>query len=247
MMEKFCNTMTASGGTALLPCCRIILSGLLLLVAATSLADDGRQPLDNIRATAEAFVLARLGGNADGTTASAGRLDPRLRLARCQKPLVAFAVAGDRLKGNTSVGVQCPGSWRLYVPVKVETLRPVLALRHSLDRGRILGADDLEFVTVDTDRLVRGYYADMASVAGHTLKRSAAGGTILTHALVQEPPVIQRGQRVSLVSSGSGIAVQAPGEALADAKIGDRLHVRNLSSGKTVQGIARSSGTVEVY
>lgn len=246
-MEKPCTTATTTGRSALPPSRRAILAGLLLFVAATSLADNSRQPLDDIRATAEAFVVARLGGNANGTTASAGQLDPRLRLARCQKSLVAFAVAGDRLKGNTSVGVQCPGSWRLYVPVKVETLRPVLALRHSLDRGRILGPDDLEFVTVDTDRLVRGYYADVDSVAGHTLKRSAAGGTILTHALVQEPPVIQRGQRVSLVSSGSGIAVQAPGEALADARIGDRLHVRNLSSGKTVQGIARSSGTVEVF
>ncbi|TCO76625.1 flagella basal body P-ring formation protein FlgA [Chromatocurvus halotolerans] len=246
MKMSFTN-MTATKRAPLPPFCRSILAGLLLLIAATGAADNSRQALDDIRATAEAFVLARLGGNANGTTASAGQLDPRLRLARCQQALVAFAVAGDRLKGNTSVGVQCPGSWRLYVPVKVETLRPVLALRHSLDRGKILGPDDLEFVTVDTDRLVRGYYADMASVTGHTLKRSAAGGTILTHTLVQEPPVIQRGQRVSLVSSGSGIAVQAPGEALADARIGDRLHVRNLSSGKTVQGIARSSGTVEVY
>ncbi len=246
-MQKPSTMMTTTGRPALPSFYWAILAGLLLPVAATIAADDSRQALDDIRATAEAFVLKRLGGNANGTTASAGGLDPRLRLAQCQKPLVAFAVAGDRLKGNTSVGVQCPGSWRLYVPVKVETLRPVLALRHSLDRGKILGPDDLEFVTVDTGRLIRGYYAELDSVAGHTLKRSAAAGTILTHALVQEPPVIQRGQRVSLVSSGSGIAVQAPGEALADAKIGDRLHVRNLSSGKTVQGIARSSGTVEVF
>ncbi|MFN2329793.1 MAG: flagellar basal body P-ring formation chaperone FlgA [Chromatocurvus sp.] len=239
--------MTTTRRTPLPTLCPAILGLLMLLTGTTGLADNSRQSLDDIRATAEAFVIKRLAGNARGTTASAGRLDPRLRLARCQKPLVAFAVAGDRLKGNTSVGVQCPGTWRLYVPVKVETLRPVLALRHSLDRGKILGPDDLEFVTVDTDRLVRGYYADLASVAGHTLKRSAAGGTILTHALVQEPPVIQRGQRVSLVSSRIGIAVQAPGEALADARIGDRLRVRNLSSGKTVEGVARSSGTVEVY
>ena len=210
-------------------------------------ADDGRHSLEAIRATAEAFVLQRLGGEAVGTQATAGRLDPRLRLARCAEPLAAFAAAGDRLKGNTSVGVQCPGAWRLYVPVKVETLRQVLALRHSLNRGKTLTADDLELVTVDADRLVHGYYADMSSVVGHTLNRSAAGGTILTHSLVREPAVIQRGQRVALVSSGRGIAVNAPGEALSEARIGDRLRVKNLSSGKIIEGIARSAGSVEVY
>ena len=69
---------------------------------------------------------------------------------------------------------------------------------------------------------------------------------MLTPSLVAEPPVIRRGQRVSLVSSGTGIAVRAPGEALAEARTGQRLRVKNLSSGKVVEGIALSSGSVEV-
>ncbi|MFO7552382.1 MAG: flagellar basal body P-ring formation chaperone FlgA [Haliea sp.] len=219
---------------------------LLLLASPGAHPDQALQPLADIRAAAEAFVLDRLGDAAAGTTATAGRLDPRLRLARCSQSLQAFAVAGDRLSGNTSVGVQCPGGWRLYVPVKVETLRQVLALRHSLERGSTLTADDLDQVLVDTGRLVHGYYTDIAAVTGHTLKRSAAGGTLLTHALVEEPPVIARGQRVALTAGGTGIAVQAPGEALADARVGERLRVRNLSSGKVVEGIARGPGSVEV-
>ena len=56
------------------------------------------------------------------------------------------------------MGVQCPGAWRLYVPVKVETLRQVLALNRSLARGRTLTAEDLDHILVDTGRLARGYY-----------------------------------------------------------------------------------------
>jgi flagellar basal body P-ring formation protein FlgA len=214
--------------------------------AAPARAAAERQDLDAVRAAAEAFVLERLGGDAGGTTVTTGRLDPRLRLAPCPRPLEAFAVAGDRLRGNTSVGVQCPQAWRLYVPVKVETLRTVLALRSPLRRGTLIAAEALDRVRVDTARLTRGFYTDPAAVVGHRLRRSAAAGTVLTPALVEEPPVIRRGQRVSLLSSGTGIAVRAPGEALADARIGQRVRVKNLSSGKVVEGVARDAGAVEV-
>ncbi|MHA7816872.1 MAG: flagellar basal body P-ring formation chaperone FlgA [Pseudohaliea sp.] len=225
---------------------RAVLALLLALAAAGGATQPPRQPLDEIRAAAEAFVLERLPGDRSDTTATAGRLDPRLRLARCDQPLEAFAAAGNRLRGNTSVGVACPGAWRLYVPVKVETLRTVLALRRPLRRGETITAEDLDTVRMDTARLTRDYYTEPAAVVGHTLKRSAAGGTVLTSALVEEPPVIRRGQRVSLVSSASGIAVRAPGEALADARAGQRVRVRNLSSGKIVEGMALRSGGVKV-
>lgn len=225
---------------------RLWVGPALLATAPAGLTAEARQPLVDIQAAAEAFVLQRLGTDSSGTTASAGRLDPRLRLARCKVPLQAFAVAGDRLRGNTSVGVQCPGGWRLYVPVKVETLATILTLKHPMERGKVLAPDDLEVVRMDTGRLMHGYFTDVSAVVGNTLKRSAAGGTVLTHALVREPPVIVHGQRVALVSSATGIAVQAPGEALSDARIGDRLRVRNLSSGKVVEGVARGNGRVEV-
>ena len=238
--------MAATSPNATQPIGRRTLALCLLLASPAGYPDQTLQPLADIRATAEAFVLTRLGDRGAGTTATAGRLDPRLRLARCQQPLEAFAVAGDRLSGNTSVGVQCPGGWRLYVPVKVETLRQVLALKHALERGSTLTPDDLDQVLVDTGRLVHGYYTDMAAVTGYALKRSAASGTLLTHALVEEPPVIARGQRVALIAGGTGIAVQAPGEALADARMGERLRVKNLSSGKVLEGIVRGPGSVEI-
>ncbi|WP_162299961.1 flagellar basal body P-ring formation chaperone FlgA [Kineobactrum sediminis] len=220
------------------------LAGLLSVPSAS--ATEARQSLDAIRTAAEQFVLNRLGSTASGASATAGQLDSRLRLARCEQPLQAFAVAGDRLGGNTSVGVRCPGSWKLYVPVKVEVLLRVLALKRPLERGSILTEADLGHVLVDTRRLAQGYFTSIAAVSGHTVKRSAASGTILTNALIEESAVISRGQRVSLSASGTGIAVQAPGQALADARMGERVRVKNLSSGKVVEGIVRGPGNVEV-
>lgn len=237
----------SSAGARSSPLSLALALGFALLLTGTADAEDARQSLTDIQRTAEAFVLERLGGNEEGTTASAGPLDPRLRLASCPRPLKAFAVAGDRLRGNTSVGIQCPGGWRLYVPVKVETLREVLALKHPAERGKTLTAADLAHVRVDTGRLLRGYYTEPASVIGNRLKRSAAGGTVLTNALVAEPPAIRHGQRVTLISSGTGVAVQAPGEALGDAHVGGRLRVKNLSSGKIVEGTARGPAQVEVF
>jgi flagella basal body P-ring formation protein FlgA len=69
---------------------------------------------------------------------------------------------------------------------------------------------------------------------------------VLTPALVHRPPAIARGDRITLVSNGGGVSVSAPGEALADARRGERLSVRNLSSGKVVEGVVRDQGVVEV-
>ena len=57
---------------------------------------------------------------------------------------------------------------------------------------------------------------------------------------------MQRGQSVTLVADADGMSVRMAGRALADGLINQRVKVQNLSSGKIVEGIARSEQTVEI-
>ena len=223
-----------------------MLGGLLLSAA---LAADQIQSLDSIRTAAEAFVLERIGSsNGAEISAEAGRLDPRLRLTECEQPLETFHAAGNRLGGNTSVGVRCPGPqpWSIYVPVRVERQVEVAVLNRSLGRGAVLSAEDVQMQKLDTTSLGFGYYANRDELTGQTLRRAAAAGTVITPALVAIPPTIRRGEQVTLLAQRNGIAIRAPGRALADAHTGDTLRVRNLSSERVVEGTVRGPGEVEV-
>ncbi len=58
--------------------------------------------------------------------------------------------------------------------------------------------------------------------------------------------VVQRGQAVTLLADAGGISVRMAGRALSDGLMNQRVRVQNLSSGKIVEGIARSEQVVEI-
>ncbi|MFW5816013.1 MAG: flagellar basal body P-ring formation chaperone FlgA [Wenzhouxiangella sp.] len=220
-----------------------------LLIGPVAAGTESMQPLKSIREAAESFVLEQLDSGAPGVTAEAGRLDPRLRLAACDEPLEAFHAAGSRLGGNTSVGVRCSGTrpWRIYVPVKVSREVEVAVLARSLPRGASLDAAAVRMQRLDTQTLGFGYYDDLAQVTGQTLRRAAAAGTVLTPALVDIPPTVRKDEQVTLLAQRAGIAIRAPGRAMADAQTGDIVRVRNLSSEQIVEGVVRGPGEVVVH
>ena len=57
---------------------------------------------------------------------------------------------------------------------------------------------------------------------------------------------VQRGQTVTLIADFGGMSVRMAGRALTDGLLNQRVKVENLSSGKIVEGIARSEQMVEV-
>lgn len=205
-------------------------------------------PLDDIRSAARTHVVERLGSRAEYAHAEPGQLDRRLRLSRCDQPLDTFSAAGSNSGGNTSVGVRCPDSpgWTLYVPVRVEMRREVIALRHAMGRDSVLHDDDLKTIEVDVSRHARGYFTRKDELVGRTLTRAVGGGTVLSPAVVAQPAMVRRGQRVTLIAGDGPVAVRAPAEALSDGRRGQRVQVRNLSSGRVIEGVVRSPTEVTV-
>lgn len=223
----------------------LIIMMLIALSTAVPAVDDDVQPVESIRAAAEAFVLSQY--NDENVSARAGRLDSRLRLAHCDQPLSTFAATAAAAGGSQSVGVRCDGSknWTIYVPVKLSRTVEVVVLARTVQRDTLLAPEHLATIARDVAGLSSGFFTRAEELIGHRVKRSAAAGTVLTPALVHRPPLIERGDRVTLASGSSAVAVSAPAEALAAGRRGERLRVRNLSSGKVVEAVVVSRGRVE--
>ncbi len=177
-----------------------------------------------------------------------GRLDRRLRLARCDRPLEAFSPPGSRDLGNTTVGVRCNGSrpWSLYVPVTIEVYAEVVVAAVPLSRGESLDPGEVKVARYNLARLPQGYFRSLDEVLGMRLRRNLAAGQALVPAMLEAPRIVQRGQRVTMLAQGNGLEVRMPGEALSHGARGDRIRVRNLSSRRIVEGVVMDSGLVRV-
>ena len=227
-----------------------LLAVIALLIALPVAADEEQawHDVSQIAQTAESFVLDRAVGNAGRTSARAAALDPRMRLAACDEPLIAALRPGARIGPRTVVAVSCEGSrpWRLFVPVEVTVRSQVWTARHPLPRGHLLTAEDLIADERDVSRMNSGYVSDVEMLIGQRLRNSVLAGRALTLQLVEADKLIRRGQSVTLSVNAGGIDIRMTGTALMDGAMGQRIRVENVNSGRVVEGIVRSREVVEV-
>jgi flagella basal body P-ring formation protein FlgA len=202
-----------------------------------------------IRAAAQGFLEAFVGDHQQGRSeVRLGQLDHRLKLKACRAPLEAFMPPGGRVMGNTTVGVRCPGqdSWSIYVSARIDVFGPVLVARQPLARGARVEENDLELVERNLANLPYGYYSDGQAVAGMLTKRTIAAATVITPPMLQEPKLVKRGERVSVIAESGPLKIRSSGKALSDGGSGDLIRVRADRSGRTIDAVVVSEGVVKV-
>lgn len=229
---------------ALIPIAGILLAGLVQTASAME-----PEPLERILNAARDFVTEALttGGDTEARI-EIGKLDSRLRLARCAHTPTARMSPGGRLSGRTTVNVRCsePVSWSVFVPVTIERFAQVVVTARTLSRQQVIRADDLRLERMETSKLNKGYFTEIEPVLGLQTRRALTPGQILVDAFIAPRQLIKRGQQVTIYSAQPGIAVRMTGEALEDGDEGERIRVRNKASKRVVEGVVDADGRVRV-
>lgn len=206
-----------------------------------------RQKIPPILKIVDNFVRSETAGFPGRVSFSLGTVDPHLRLPACRASLEPFIPAGARLWGQAMVGVRCneQAGWTMYVPVSVKVVANVVHAVKPLAHGQQVGAADIALQEADLAQLPGGILTDMNQALGKTLVSNVAAGQPLRQDILRAPLVIQQGQTVRLQMQGRGFSASAEGKALAAAADGQVVQVR-ITSGRTISGIARPDGIVEV-
>jgi flagellar basal body P-ring formation protein FlgA len=227
---------------------RTIVLGMLCLGGAAAAAAAAIQPLDSVTGAAEAFVRSQMPPGEAGMVIRAGKLDSRLRLARCAGALEASLLSGARLQAQMSVAVGCRegADWTIYVPVTVQSRIQVLALRAPQAQGARLSASDVVAETRLVSGLTIEYVSDMAELARSTLRHPLPAGAVLTSEDLLPDFMVRQGEQVTLVAAVDGIRVRAAGLALENGRYGALIRVQNASSARVVQGVVESDRVVQV-
>ena len=222
---------------------------LLLPTIAAGRVDAGElQSHDSIRAAARAFIAQRHPWQSLESRIEVSRLDGRSRLPRCTRPLRSFLPTGARIRHRTTVGIQCPDNpgWKVYLPVSVTAFAQVLVATRPLPPGTVIQRADVQAVKRDIASLGYGYIGRLDDGGAYRTTRSISQGAVLTPVMVEAAVMIRRGQKVTLLAHSGAVSVSMAGIATSEGSLGKRISVKNINSGREVEGIGRSAETVEV-
>ena len=176
-----------------------------------------------------------------------GRLDPRLKLAPCEK-VRAFLPEGTRLWGRSRVGLRCeqgPVRWNVYWPVTIKVWAPALVATSPLRAGATVTEADFRIAEVDLAETVSPAVVDVAEVAGRTLIRNVEPGESLRQDDIKLRRWFAAGEPVKVTVKGNGFAVGAEGTALSHGDEGRCARIR-IDSGRVLCGLPVGERRAEV-
>ncbi len=127
----------------------------------------------------------------------------------------------------------------------VEAIAPVVVAAVDLPRGAVLSEIDLSLVEQDIARLKNPVF-DPDEVIGKKLKRGLRMGRPLDRAAVEFPPMIKRGDLVTIILKSGKLEMTALGEARQNGLEGETIRVKNKNSNRTILGRVVAPGTVVV-
>ena len=225
----------------------LLVSSLVTAFCPTGIANEYQAHQDILNA-ATFFVTKHAANFPVKPVVEAGSLDSRLRLPKCKLPLDAYAPPNGIRAGRTVVGVRCEGErpWKIYAPLKVKLPAEVVAAARPLKRGEILQHVDLTTVKEDVATLHRDYYLDTQTLIGQRIRRNLNRGDVITPTAVEKQKLVRRGTEVTVLTENPQLQVRMRGKAMANGARGDRIKIKNLSSGREITATVIGSGLVQV-
>ena len=216
---------------------------LLLLFApvAPVLAADSSQ----IRRAVDEFLRTQIKGLPGTASYSIGTIDAERLAGACDGFDVSMG-SGARPWGKTQVSVRCRGgTWNLWVPVQIRVIAEYLVIARPINAGQKLADADVRAQVGELSDLPNGVLMDKEQAIGRAAIAALAAGRPLRADMLRQPTVVQQGQSVKIVGTGSGFQVTNEGRALTNAVVGQVTQVR-LNSGQILSGVVRADGTIEI-
>ena len=211
-------------------------------------ADAQIEDLGGLEALAKKEAAVHLPPLSERQRLIAGPIEAHMRLQRCDRPITPVVSGGTHMRDRILVELRCPGAppWHIYVSVRVVGTSSVAIAARAIVAGSVLTEKDVRIEQRDVPELPPGYLDDPTVAVGLTAARPISSGAVITNQYLLGAKAVQRGQTVTLIADSGSMSIRMEGKALSDALINQRVRVQNLSSGKIVEGVARSEQVVEI-
>ena len=135
------------------------------------------------------------------------------------------------------------------VPVsgKVSVNKETIKAARKIERGQIISADDIALVNENSFHFQKESILNKEDIIGkRTLRTIQADQAILSN-MIENPPLVKKGDKVIIKAENSEFKITTPGEALQDGQTGNQVEVLNLQSGRKVSATVKGADLVEVF
>jgi flagella basal body P-ring formation protein FlgA len=132
------------------------------------------------------------------------------------------------------------------VQARVEIYADVLVARNSLRRHQVVEEKDVQVVNKNITPLPGDVATDLQEVLGKRMTLSVNSQEVLRKSMVEVPPLVKKGDRVTLLVENPSFTITSVGEAKEDGRKGDRIRAVNIASKKEVYGEVLDDHTVQV-
>src|SRR5450755_79001 len=142
-----------------------------------------------------------------------GQLDPRLRLAPCQR-IEPYVPSGVRLWGKSRIGLRCtqgPTAWNVYLPVTVKVFGRALVVPAGATAGSVLAAGDVAEQEVDLAEEITAAIAEPQLAVGRTLAQTLRPGQTLRQGHLKLRQWFAAGDTVRVIATGEGFSLESEG------------------------------------
>ncbi|MFO7686476.1 MAG: flagellar basal body P-ring formation chaperone FlgA [Desulfobacterales bacterium] len=129
---------------------------------------------------------------------------------------------------------------------RVEALAPVVVAARPIGRLKPISTADLKMEKMNLAELPIQVMTDAEDIIGKRARRNIDAGELLRADLIEMPPLVKRGDMVTIVAESEGIRVTATGEVKSDGLRGERVKVVNLDSNKRLTAQVVDKKTVLV-
>jgi flagellar basal body P-ring formation protein FlgA len=134
----------------------------------------------------------------------------------------------------------------LTVQVEVEALAEMVIATRTLERGEMVGDNDVAIARRDLAHLQGRFIRDQKEVVGMRVKSAIRANSPLRGDYLERMPIIKSGQLVTIVVENEVVRITASGRAKGSGALGDTISVQNLSSQKELAARVVDATTVRV-
>jgi flagellar basal body P-ring formation protein FlgA len=153
-------------------------------------------------------------------------------------------------KGNLSLvmDIMIAGNLedRIRISGKVAVFANILCAVADLAKGKQIFKGDVYFARKNLFSLRGDVVLENQAVEGKILKRSVKKDDYVKFSSLEENPLIQKGDIVTLVARSRNLLIVTTGISQEDGYADKLIKVENIKSGKIVRGLVKEGSTVEV-
>ncbi|OQY02642.1 MAG: flagella basal body P-ring formation protein FlgA [Desulfobacteraceae bacterium 4572_130] len=136
---------------------------------------------------------------------------------------------------------------RIILSGWVDIFDNVVCFKNSFKRGHIIKDSDLFIKKLNISLIPNNYIKNLNYAVGMCVKRNVKSKDCLNKNILENPPLIKKGDIVKLIANKGNLRIKTTGIAIRNGKLNDQITVKNISSKKIVSGKIIEKGIVNIF